>query len=108
MGLLRVLRVRHTHLGHEPVGTRVLFIFKDDVCIIIGSQFFEALGAARYFALWSPAGPESLLGDIRAELLVGERDELLRESPLADSPPRAAALQSRCEEEDQGTQRGGE
>lgn len=96
------------HLGHEPVGARVLLIFKDDVCIVIWRQFFEAVGVPRYFALGSPTGSQCLLGDVGAELLVGERRELLRWPSLAVPPPRPAALRGRCEEEDRGTQRGGE
>ncbi len=96
------------YLGHEPVGARVLLIFEDNICVVIRRQFFKALGVARYFALGSPAGSQGLLGDVGAELLVSERDELLREPPLAVPPPRPAALRGRCEKEDQGTQRGGE
>lgn len=96
------------HLGHEPVGARVLLILKDDVCVVVRRQLFEALGAARDFALGAPAGSQGLLRHVWAELLVGERDQLLRQPPLAVPPPRPAALRSRCEKEDQGTQRGGE
>lgn len=96
------------HLGHEPVGARVLLIFEDNVCVVIRRQFFKALGVARNFTLGSPAGSQGLLGDVGAELLVGKRNKLLREPPLAVPPPRPAALRSRCEKEDQGTQRGGE
>lgn len=100
------------HLGHEPVGARVLLIFEDDIRVVIGCQLFEALRVARYFALGSPAGSEGLLGDVGAKLFVSQRDELLRGPPLAVPPPRPAALRGRCEEEeeeeDRGTQRGGE
>lgn len=96
------------YLGHEPVSPRVLLIFEDNICVVIRREFFKALGVARYFTLGSPAGSQGLLGYLRAELLVVKRDELLREPPLAVPPPRPAALRGRCEEEDQGTQRGGE
>lgn len=106
--LLPVPFISPPHLGHEPVGAGVLLIFEDNVCVVIRRQLFKALGVARYFALGSPAGSQGLLGDVGAELLVGKRRELLREPPLAVPPPRSAALRGRCEEEDQGTQRGGE
>lgn len=96
------------YLSHEPVGARVLLILEDDVRVVIGRQLLEALGAARYLALGPPAGPQGLLGDVGAELLVRQRDELLRQPPLAVPPPRPAALRGRCEQEDRGAQRGGE
>lgn len=96
------------YLGHEPVGARVLLILEDNIRVVIRRQLFETLGVARYFALGSPAGAQGLFGDVGAELFVSKRDELLREPPLAVPPPRPAALRGRCEEEDQGTQRGGE
>lgn len=99
---------RPPYLCHEPVGARVLLILEDNICVVIRRQFFKALGVARNLALGSPAGSQGLLGHVGAELLVSERDELLREPPLAVPPPRPAALRGRCEEEDQGTQRGGE
>lgn len=97
-----------SHLGHESVRARVLFVFEDNVCVVIRRQLFKALGVARYFTLGSAAGSQGLLGDVGAELLVDKRDELLGEPPLAVPPPRPAALRSRCQKEDQGTQRGGE
>lgn len=87
------LRTCHTpYLGHEPVGARVLLILEDNIRVVVGRQLLEALGGARYLALGSPAGPQGLLGHIGAEVLVGERDELLGEPPLAVASPRPAAL----------------
>lgn len=98
------------YLGHQPVCPRVLLILEDNIRVVVGGQLFETLRAAGYFALGSPAGPQGLLGHVGAELLVGQRDELLGESPLAVAPARSAALRGRCEEEeeDQGAQRGGQ
>lgn len=99
------------YLGHEPVGARVLLILEDNIRVVVGRQLLETLGGARYLALWSPAGPEGLLGYIGAELLVGERDEFLGEPPLAVASARSAALRGRCEvqqqEEDRGRAQGG-
>lgn len=96
------------YLGHEPVCARVLLILEDNIRVVVRRQLFKTLGVARDFALGSPAGSQGLLGDVGAELLVRERDELLREPPLAVPPPRPAALRGRCAQEDQGAQRGGE
>lgn len=94
------------YLSHEPVCSRVLLIFKDYVCVVVRCEFLEALGVARNFSLGSPARSKGLLRHVWAELLVGERDELLGGPPLAVSPPRPAALRGRCKEEDRGAQRG--
>lgn len=45
------------YLSHEPVRTGVLFILKDNVSIVIGSQFFKSLGVPRDLAFVSATGP---------------------------------------------------
>ncbi|KAJ1183909.1 hypothetical protein NDU88_000719 [Pleurodeles waltl] len=80
-----------SHLGHDPVGPRVLLILEDDVRVVVGRQLLEALRVARYLALIAPTGPQGLLRHVRDELLVGERDEPGGPRPAADHPAGPAA-----------------
>ena len=95
-----------THLGHESVRGRVLLVLEHDVDVVVGRQLLKALGAPGDLALVPPAGAQRLLGHVGAELLVGQRGELLGGPPPAVAPARSAALRRRTEEEE-GAQSGG-
>jgi len=68
--------VREGYLCHHAVCTCVLLVLEDDVGVVVGGELLEALRVPGYFPFVPPAGSESLLGHVGAELLVGERREL--------------------------------
>lgn len=85
------------YLRHHAVCTCVLLILEDDVRVVVGGELLEALGVPGYFPFISAAGPQSLLGYVGAELLVGERNQFPLWSPLAVTSTRSAALTDRRE-----------
>lgn len=80
-----------TYLGHEPVCAGVLLILENDVCVVVGSQFFKALGVSGDLAFVSAARPEGLLRHVGDELLVRERCQLFRVSSPAVAPAGSAS-----------------
>lgn len=83
--------IQCSYLSHHPVGSCVLLILEDDVCVIIGSELFKALGVPCDLALVSTARPQGLLRHIGDELLVRQRCQLLGVSPPAVAPARSAS-----------------
>lgn len=86
------------YLCHHAVCTCVLLILKDDVGVVVGGELLEALGVPGYFPFVPPAGPQSLLGHVGAELFIGDRDQLPCRPSLSVASTRPAALTHRGEE----------
>lgn len=98
----RAGRTDRSHLGHEAVSTRVLFVLEDDIGVVVGGELLEALRAARDLAFVAPAGAQSLLRHVRAELLVGKRHEFARRPPAtAHYPARPATPRRRHQQQQQ-------
>lgn len=89
---------RACYLCHHAVCTCVLLILEDDVGVVVGGQVLEALGVPGNFPFVPPAGPQSLLGHVGAELFIGDRNQLPRRTPLSVASTRSATLAHRREE----------
>lgn len=89
------------HLRHHAVCTCVLLILEDDVRVVVCRQLLKALGTASYLPLISPTGSQRFFGNVRTELLIGERREFPCSPSLAVTSARSTAVVRRRESQDE-------